>query len=131
MIGKRLDGGVARDVYGLKFPPEGCASVVKFETVAKSFQNIIEWEVWNQVVGTKWEKWFAPCCSIGDCGIALIQRQTTPLIAFPKRIPSFMTDNKKCNWGEYEGRPVCHDYGIMAAISIKGAKMVKVEWRDD
>ena len=131
MLGERLGGGVARDVYELAYPPEGCAAVVKFEDVAKSFQNIIEWQVWGDVVGTKWEKWFAPCGSIGNAGVVLIQRQTKPLGDLPKRIPSFFTDLKAINWGEYEGRPVCHDYGTMSVINTKGTKMVKAVWRDD
>lgn len=131
MLGVRLGGGIARDVYELNFPPKGMASVIKFEDVAGSFQNIIEWEAWQNVCDTKWEKWFAPCCQISRAGCVLVQRKTTTLQKLPKRVPSFLKDLKESNWGEYEGRPVCHDYGTMAPISVEAVKMVKAVWRDD
>lgn len=131
MIGDRIGGGTARDVYALNFPPDGCESVVKFEDIALSFQNVIEWKIWGWVVETKWEKWFAPCHSIGGNGVVLIQRRTTALDRLPKRIPSFMVDTKKSNWGLYEGRPVCHDYGMMPPMPVKKIKMVKAKWRED
>ena len=130
ILGERLGGGVARDVYALNTAQSG-TTIIKFEDVAGSFQNIIEWSIWGDVVNTKWEKWFAPCCEISSTGVCLIQRRTTPLEMLPKRVPSFFTDLKRDNWGEYEGRPVCHDYGTMAALGTKDAKMQKAMWRDE
>ncbi|MCK5639710.1 MAG: hypothetical protein KAJ19_02895, partial [Gammaproteobacteria bacterium] len=78
-----------------------------------------------------WEKWFAPCVEISSCGIVLVQHKTKPLTKLPTYVPSFFNDLKTNNWGELNGRPVCHDYGIMPMFRIKSAKMVKAKWRKE
>ena len=130
VVGDRLGTGVARDVFVSKFDD---ACVLKLEDITESFQNINEWHAWNDICETKWAKWFAPCCSISSCGLILIQKRTQPITEkkdLPKRVPSFLTDLKKANWGMFEGRPVCHDYGTLPIVYGKAAVMVKPEWWD-
>lgn len=110
VIGKFLGEGCYRKVYALDD-----ARVLKVEEQGRSFSNVHEWTIWNDVQGTKWERWFAPCLDMDAFGTALIQARTTPLTdrqwcAF-KQIPDFLSDLKPDNFGMLKGRVVCHDYG--------------------
>lgn len=106
-----LGRGQYREVYSYARDPKGW--VVKLENGHQSFANVREWEAWRAVRETKWAPWFAPCHTISGSGLVLIQARTTPLdpVDLPKRVPAFFTDLKPENWGRYEGRIVCHDYG--------------------
>ena len=133
MTGKWLGGGIARGVYVLGTDP---SLVVKIETASYSFQNAMEWEVWCdlQNTGNKVEKWFSPCHYISPCGIVLIQSRTKLIdkSRFPKKMPSFFTDLKYQNFGEYDGRIVAHDYGYNRFIHLGATtRMRSAAWRDD
>lgn len=108
MCGECLGSGCSREVFVFRLDP---TKVIKVEMWAGMFHNVTEWHVWQEVKGTRWEKWFAPCWNISPCGTILLQERTSPLQSAPKRIPSFFTDVGSSNWGTLEGRPVCHDYG--------------------
>lgn len=124
--GELIGEGSSRQVYELEIDP---TKVVKVETGAQSFQNIIEWETWNEVRHTKWSGWFAPCLWISPCGIAMIQARTTPIKKAPKEIPNFFTDLKLSNFGRLKGRFSCHDYGLnlLASNGLARARMKKAE----
>lgn len=60
-------------------------------------------------------------------------RKTTPAphSAYPSRMPAFMTDFKFTNYGMYEGRLVCHDYGMLPAhTDFTSAKTQPASWLD-
>lgn len=131
MCGERLGGGMSRDVYSSKSDP---SVVIKFETGERQFQNIMENEIWEEVRGTEFEKWFAPVVSISKNGIILIQKRTKPLKAnkYPKEMPVFLGDYKHTNYGLYKGHLCAHDYGrtrIMTAGLTK--RMQAVNWVHD
>ena len=107
--------------------------VIKIETPAHSFQNVVEWEAWQEIkdLRTSIEKWFAPCIAISPCGIVMLQRRTAPLNEeeLPKRVPAFFTDTKLSNFGWYEDRIVAHDYGLTELISSGlSPKMEIADW---
>ena len=110
VVGERLGGGSFRNVYALDDK-----RVLKVEPSGSTFCNHQEWMIWQEVVGGKWEKWFAPCLDIDTLSGTLIQRRTTPLTDRQwnrlKEVPNFMADIKRANWGMLDGRIVCHDYG--------------------
>jgi hypothetical protein len=131
MRGPWIGKGASREVYEFYPRPEW---VIKFEvTNHKWFQNVAEWDRWGRAQPTRWAKWFAPCHFISGCGTTLIQSRTKPLAKLPARVPSFFSDLKRDNWGEFEGRPVCHDYGVtrLGTYGLADAAMVKAEWSDD
>ena len=107
-----LGKGVSRKVYPLAHTGEW---VLKVETDAYSFQNPQEWLIWRAVRNTRHARWFAPCKAISPGGQILVQRRTsTPGPRdFPKRLPGFLIDLKRENYGLLEGRLVAHDYGLM------------------
>ena len=129
LTGHKLSEGSSRKVYICRIDP---SLVVKKEMKRNSFQNIVEWEVWTSAWDKKLlSKWFAPCMHISGCGTLLVQARTFPIKSsdLPKKIPEFMTDTKIQNWGWYQDRPVCHDYGTMVVGFLqKKHQLVKAEW---
>lgn len=128
LCGQQLGYGMSRVVYENKLDP---TTVVKVETAARRFQNVKEWETWQEFqygLG----KFLAPCVAISACGLILIQKRVEPLrkSEAPEKMPAFLTDFKLSNYGLYENRVVCCDYGTNLAISTgTSARMTNVERR--
>lgn len=126
--GEWIGRGAGREVW--TFAPDP-AYVIKFETATKSFQNVAEWSTWDWVRATPFEKWFAPCKSISACGTILIQRRVEPIrdAERPKRLPAFLCDLKRENFGMLDGRVVCADYGMIpSSIRHQSRKLVPAKW---
>lgn len=112
LCGKRLGDGHSRAVYECELNPE---YVVKFCIYEGGFQNVWEWETWLELRSSKWHsEWLAPCVSISPCGSILIQKRTKPLgkRRLPAKVPKFLSDVHRSNFGVYKGRIVAHDYAI-------------------
>lgn len=129
MLGDRVGLGASREVY--QFMANG-RWIIKLE-VRDTFQNVHEHEVWKLVRDTKWRRWFAPVVMVSECGQCLVMEQTVPLPLKAKRpamMPSFFDDLKPENFGTFEGRIVCHDYGLTKLLSqgLDHARMVKARW---
>lgn len=107
LLGPKLGEGSFRKVYQLESDP---GKVLKVEVPSQSFYNVMEWEIWQEAPA-KWRKWLAPCFDISPSGCALIQAKVERVERRPRNIPSFLDDNKLSNWGKYNGRIVCCDYG--------------------
>lgn len=128
-----LGEGRARSVFVLG---TDATRVVKIETVAGSFQNIVEWETWRNLVESRYAAFLAPCYAISPCGTALVQARVKPLpddsdpLMRALRLPDFLTDHKRENYGVYEGRVVACDYGSNLTINhgAFASKMRKPEW---
>lgn len=125
ILGPKLGEGAGREVYEYRHNPQ---LVVKIEVYSRSFQNASEWEVWHGC-GEKVEAWLAPCLQISPCGIFMLQQRTTPALSYPEKIPYFLSDTKIQNFGMYDGRLVCHDYGLLPR-SGRGTSMrlVRARW---
>ncbi len=114
LLGTHLANGSSRQVFLHAQNPNW---VVKIEDGVRSFQNVIEWELWISVKDTPLAKWFAPCVYISPGGQILVMERTSQPKAYPDKLPAFFTDLKLTNFGMYKpmmSRPqfVCHDYGI-------------------
>jgi hypothetical protein len=113
---QQLGAGMSRRAFSSKLMP---TCVVKVEDGAGQFQNVIEWETWDRVQETEFARWFAPCRFISANGALLVMDRTRPPAPheFPKRMPVFLTDFKRTNYGMLRDpktgveRFVCHDYG--------------------
>jgi hypothetical protein len=127
--GRKLGQGRDREVFELLTDP---SKVVKIETGARSFQNVIEWETWQALEDTRHARWLAPCRFISPSGIVLIMDRTSPLREReePRTLPGWLVDTKRDNYGVIEGRVVCHDYGLPRLLDrVPGAsKHRRVEW---
>lgn len=89
--------------------------------------NVIEYDTWIAVQGTKWEKYFAPVVDISDNGRLLWQTKCQKVYTQPKKLPDFLDDVKLSNLGWYNGRIVVLDYSINTIIKLglKHAKLIK------
>ena len=133
MCSERLGKGVSREVYRSAFDPN---IVFKFEKDAGSFQNIIEWETWQNVKFTSglkqdYAQYFAPCLAISPCGTILAQAAARPLdhTQLPEYIPSFFTDIKKENFGIIDDKIVCIDYGNNLLMTLGlNKRQRKADW---
>ncbi len=126
LFGEHLGSGVYRSVYACLINPK---LVIKVEDKACSFSNIAEWEVWQEIVGTQWERWFAPIWGISASGSVLLQERTQPLKRIPKELPEFMADLKRANFGMLNGRVVAHDYANHK-LFVRGLRHAKVKPAD-
>ena len=95
--------------------------------------NVLEDEMWLMIKDTKLAKWFAPCVSISDCGMFLLQKrvQRLPKEQYPKLIPSFFGDLKYSNFGWLDGHFVCCDYASFMCTSMVhkwNEKLTKADW---
>lgn len=122
----RLGFGMSRVTWSSNVLPD---CVIKVEENSHQFQNIMEWEIWQRVIGTPFEKWFAPCKWISPNGSVLIMARTTPPAEYPEEMPYFLSDFKRENYGMYQGRLVCHDYGTTLMLEYGMTKrMRKIKW---
>lgn len=89
--------------------------------------NAMEQEFYSAALGTGAEKWLAPVIDISNCGRWLLMARTTPVTHWPERIPVWMNDMNRANYGMFEDRFVCHDYGS-APFFVPALKMKKAVW---
>lgn len=131
LCGNLIGSGMTRKVFECAFDK---TLVIKVEDdeVRTHFQNMMEWFVWNQVCGTDWEKWFCPVREISPNGRLLIMPRTSMVSVreLPDRLPKFLMDLKPSNFGMYQDRFVCHDYGTSPLINHGLSNVMrKAEWR--
>lgn len=125
---EEIGRGIGRIVYSSKVLEE---EVIKTEEGSGSFQNIIEWETWQRVKDTPFAKWFAPCKWISACGSVLVMAKTERMqdAQFPEKMPAFLADFKRTNYGLLNGHVVCHDYGTHLMFENgMTRRMRKVQW---
>lgn len=127
--------GCGRIVYRHRFDH---SLVVKIEYEPHSFQNVHEWDLWQQhhAANTSVCDFLAPCVEISHSGNILLQKYAKPVpfsFDLPKSIPAVLNcDCKRENWGIYQKRIVCRDYGRHLAVreASLGRNMARAEWRE-
>lgn len=124
ILGKEIGRGMSRIVYQHRTDP---TLVVKVEQQAGSFQNIREAELWFEISGTKFKKWFAPVVYVSACGTVIMQKKCDFLDKkkYPDKIPTFLFDTKYSNYGMLDGKFVCFDYGTIPFTANWSEKMKK------
>lgn len=132
LCGREIASGMTRTVFECNVDKRLVVKVEQAE-VRTHFQNLVEWLAWSRVAGTEFERWFAPVVEISPDGRLLLMKRVEPAPAhvLPKRLPAFFTDFKLSNFGFYEGRVVCCDYGSHLLHEVGMTKRLKnVRWRD-
>lgn len=131
LCGRKIASGTYRDVFECKLRPE---FVVKVEPLPengyRTFHNVLEHHFWCEHQHYKAvAQWLAPIeYSSPDCRI-LLQRRVQPIIddaQFPAKLPAFLTDTKRANFGILDGRFVCVDYAL--TINNPSVRMQKAEF---
>lgn len=118
-VGDKIGGGASRHVYAIEGDD---TRVLKIEHTGKTFHNQTEWLIWQEVKDWPISDWFAPCIDIDGYGNVMIQGRTEPFEcnkdfrdAVTKTrggvIPAVFDDIHYGNFGLYDGRVTCHDYG--------------------
>jgi len=131
LCGKELGSGISRTVFVCRLDPTW---VVKIDSKNGRDQNNKEWMIWDEVNSKpKLRKWFAPCEYISNSGRILIQKRTEPvrLSDVPKKLPSFLMDQKLENYGMLDGQFVCHDYGSTVLTHGWSSRMRKHDFTPD
>lgn len=129
--GDLLGYGISRKVFACRF---NASFVLKVEIpqVWRKFDNVREWETWADFRDNpKLAEWLCPCEMLSPDGRILMQRRADPLPSdykMPEKIPEFLTDLKRENFGLYRGKFVCIDYALK--ICNISTKMIKANWRD-
>lgn len=129
ICGKEIGRGQYRTVYQHQLEPD---KVVKHDTCA-NWSNVHEWQLYCELQDLPLGKWLAPVYWLSPRGIWMIQAKTTPIEIgkFPKKVPAIFADLKPSNWGMFEGRPVCHDFGNSRVYTLAreaGKVMQPVTW---
>jgi len=128
LCGKKIGSGCYRKVYECSFDN---TLVVKVESRSQCFSNILEWTYWGELHWMEgYKEWLAPCVQISPSGGVLIQKKIEPIRRneLPKKLPQFLTDIKPENFGMYEGRLVCCDYGSILCDWSKKLKKIEDEF---
>lgn len=128
LCGKQLGEGIHRKVFECKLRPE---LVVKVENDdLRYFANVFEQKFWSDhQYCAKVARWLAPCEYLSPDARLLLQRRVDPIRdadALPDKLPSFLTDVKRDNFGLLDGRIVCFDYAM--TIPTPSLRPKKVEW---
>ena len=130
MKGEHLGTGSFRSVYCNRLNPEQLLKIEGDTHQRYQFCNVIEWIFWNDnKENPKIAKWLAPCVSISSNGKILIQRRVDLIpinYELPKKLPAFLTDLKRDNFGLLDGRLVCLDYGLLPRDIV--TKKKSVDW---
>jgi hypothetical protein len=122
--------GMSRAVWSSKIIPD---CVIKVEERCGMFQNIVEWETWQRVKDTPASRWFAECKWISPNGSVLIMERTRPASdrEYLDKMPCFLSDFKRRNYGMAGKFLVCHDYGTNMLFEFGMSKrMVRADWSD-
>lgn len=128
LCGDVLGAGVHRTVYACALMPQW---VVKVEnTHNRFFANVHEAKFWSD---HQWNdrvlQWLAPCGDMSPDGRILLQRRVDPLpfnYELPEKMPAFLADLKRSNFGIFEDRLVCVDYAIINPTA--STRMAKARW---
>lgn len=114
VCGEKLGKGLHRDVYACKIRPD---LVVKVETDEyRYFANVLEMKFWSDHEHyQKVANWLAPCEYLSPDGRILMMRRAEPIppsYKMPDKLPAFLTDLKRENFGFVNGVLVCVDYAM-------------------
>ena len=126
LCGEKLGEGIHRTVYECRVRPD---LVVKVESDEhRYFANVFEDKFWaDHQFYEPVAKWLAPCEYLSSDARILLQRRCRPLHdsdVLPDKIPAFLTDVKRSNFGWLDGRLVCMDYAMMIPNPSKRLKRV-------
>ena len=130
LCGDLLGEGIHRKVFACKIRDD---LVVKVEsdTTSRYFANVLEMKFWcDHQHYKKVADWLAPCEFLSPDGRILLQRRCEAVgkTFLPEKVPAFLTDIKKRNFGYFEGRVVCVDYAMTIPNPSTRMKEIK-EWR--
>lgn len=129
LCGKKIGQGIHRQVFSCTIRPD---LVVKVEDDEyRYFANILEQKFWDDhQYFDKVAKWLAPCEYLSPDGRILLQKRCDPVPSdykMPDKLPAFLSDLKRTNFGILDGRLVCVDYAM--TIPNPSLRLRKADFR--
>jgi hypothetical protein len=128
LCGKKLGEGVHREVFECRIRPDLVCKVERGD--ARFFANILEDRFYNLCYFKPAAiKWLAPCEYLSPDGRILLQRRADPIRStdkLPDKLPTFLDDIKRENFGYIDGNLVCVDYAFYK--EYMDTKLRKVTW---
>lgn len=126
LCGDKLGSGVHRTVYECRIRPD---LVVKVESDdQRYFANVVEQKFWDEAPEHV-RAWLAPCEYLSPDGRIMLQFRCEPLAhnySLPDRLPRFLDDHKRDNFGLLNGKLVCMDYARHNVT--RNMRLVKARW---
>jgi hypothetical protein len=128
LCGSLIGEGIHRRVFECAIRRD---LVVKVEdSDNRYFANVIEQKFWDDHQYTpQVSKWLAPCEYMSPDGRILLQTRCDPVPAgmrMPDKLPGFLSDLKRSNFGLLDGRIVCVDYAM--TIPSPSVRLKRVDW---
>lgn len=128
LCGDKIGEGIHRTVYNCRLRDD---LVVKVESQDfRYFANVMEDKFWaDNSHYDKVAQWLAPIEFLSPDARIMLQHRTQPIRDtddMPDKIPSFLTDVKRENFGWLNDRLVCHDYAF--TITNPSVRLRKAEW---
>lgn len=130
--GDLLGSGIHRKVFECKLRDDLVVKVEDNEPkyAWRAFANVHEMTFWeDHKLFEPVARWLAPCEWMSPDGLVLLQKRVAMLpldYELPKRMPTFLTDFKRENYGLYEGRLVCVDYST--TIPNPDQRLKRAQW---
>jgi len=129
LCGKLLGEGIHRKVFECKLRPD-LVCKVEYDTNYRDFANVKEAQFyWDNEHYKPVASWLAPVRFLSPDGRILLQDRADAVgseYKLPEKVPSFLTDLKRENFGILKGRLVCLDYSM--AINSPSARLKKAQW---
>lgn len=120
LCGKELGSGIHRTVFEYRIDPTLVVKVEK-DDGWRQFANVREHQFWaDHQYYQPVAQWLAPCRYLSPDGYISLQQRARPVIegdALPDKLPKFLTDIKRENFGWIDGRLVCVDYAAVVACT--------------
>lgn len=128
LCGKLLGEGIHRKVFECRIRED---LVVKVEEAEwPYFANVHEMRVWcDNQHAPKISKWLAPCEYMSPNGRIMLQKKVRSISStdkLPDKLPSFLTDIKRENFGFIGDNLVCVDYAFL--LTKPNLNPRKVDW---
>jgi len=130
LCGRLIGEGIHRTVFACRVRPDLVVKVEHSEGYDRYFANFQESKFWtdNQHYEAV-SKWLAPSEYLSpDCRL-LLQQRCDPVPSdykLPEKMPSFLTDFKRENFGILKGKLVCLDYAM--TIPKPDTRLKKASW---
>ena len=128
LCGKKLGSGIHRDVFECRLRPDLVVKV-EIEEPLRYFANVMEHNFYMNYCNDKnIVKWLAPIRFVSPDQRILLQDKVERISddQLPKKLPAFLTDIKRENFGILNGRVVCVDY--VTTICNPSTRLRNVHW---
>jgi hypothetical protein len=130
MCHTKLGSGAYRDVFLCRIDNTKVVKVERDDSCWRKFHNVLEAQFWsdnqyNDAVA----KWLAPIDYVSPDGFLLVQPRCEAVpegYKLPDKLPAFLTDLKRENFGLLKGKLVCLDYALTIRNPV--LRLRKVEW---